>query len=108
MSSMVKGEPQVVLTTDVSGAWGCGAYTCIGLWFQLKFPDSWSEIHITVKELLPIVMAVAVWGRLLEGCNGVLQMRQHGGSCNRYFGKSKMDRAMHLMWCLLFSWHDGT
>ncbi len=108
MSSVVKGEPQVVLTTDVSGAWGCGAYTCIGLWFQLKFPDSWSEIHITVKELLPIVMAVAVWGRLLEGCNGVLQMRQHGGSCNRYSGKSKMDREMHLMWCLLFSWHDGT
>ncbi len=62
MSSVVKGEPQVVLTTDVSGA-----YTCTGLWFQLKFPDSWSDIHITVKELLPIVMAVAVWGRLWKG-----------------------------------------
>ncbi len=56
-----------------------------------------------MKELLPIVMAVAMWGRApLEGCNGVLQMRQHGGSCNRYSGKSKMDRAMHLMWCLSF------
>ncbi len=67
MSSVVKGEPQVVLTTDASGAWGCGAYTCTGLWFQLKFPDSWSEIHNMVKELLPIVMVVAVWGRLWKG-----------------------------------------
>ncbi len=40
MASVVKGEPQVVLTTDASGAWGCGAYTSTGLWFQLKFPDS--------------------------------------------------------------------
>ncbi len=41
MSSVVRGDPQVVLTSDASGTWGCGAYTSTGDWFQLKFLDSW-------------------------------------------------------------------
>ncbi len=63
MSSVAKRDPQVLLTSDVSGAWGCGAYTSTGLWFQLKFLDSWSELHNTVKELLPIVLAVGTSGQ---------------------------------------------
>ncbi len=102
MSSVVKGEPQVVLTTDASGAWGCGAYTSTGLWFQLKFPDSWSEIHITVKELLPIVMAVAVWGRLWKGATVSCRCDNMAVVAIVNSGRSKMDRAMHLMRCLSF------
>ncbi len=81
MASVVKGEPQVVLTTDASGAWGCGAYTSTGLWFQLKFPDSWSDSHYSegaAADCYGSGRAVAP----LERCNGVLQMRQHGSSCN--------------------------
>ena len=35
-------------------------------WFQLRWSQSWAEMDITTKELLPIVLAVAVWGRLLN------------------------------------------
>ncbi len=35
MSSVAKRDPQVVLTSDVSGAWGCGAYTSTGLWARI-------------------------------------------------------------------------
>ena len=47
--------------TSYASALGCGAI--LGKdWFQLRFPDSWSHFHISVKELLPIVMAIHVWG----------------------------------------------
>ena len=42
---------------------GYGAYSSAGEWFQLRWPESWSRIHITVKRLLPIVLGVALWGR---------------------------------------------
>ncbi len=45
---------------------GCGAFTSSGSWFQLRLPDSWDGVHITVKEL-PIVLSVAVWGNKWEG-----------------------------------------
>ena len=52
--------PGAVLTSDASSTWGCGAFTSSGEWFQLEWPDT--HVHITVKELLPIVISTAVWG----------------------------------------------
>ena len=40
---------------------GCGAY-CLTAWFQYQWPPSLRDQHITLKELLPIVIAVAIWG----------------------------------------------
>ena len=34
-------------------------------WFQGDFPESWSSHSIAIKELLPIVLAVQVWGSFL-------------------------------------------
>ena len=31
---------QVVLMSDTSGSWGCGAFTSVGEWFQLELPSS--------------------------------------------------------------------
>ena len=60
LSSLVMSKPQVVLTSDASGSWGCGAYTSEGQWFKLQLPENWHGVHITVKELLPIVLGAAV------------------------------------------------
>ena len=65
--SVVPKTPEVQITLDASGSWGCGAYTSDGFWFQLRMPDSWRDIHITVKELLPIVIGEAVWGSAWQG-----------------------------------------
>ncbi len=62
MSGVAPSEVAGVITSDASGSWGCGAFSFEVNWFQLKLPESWKMIHITVKELLPIVLGVAVWG----------------------------------------------
>ena len=54
-------HPDQVLTSDASGSWGCGAFWSI-YWFQLPWDPSTALHSITVKELIPIVFAVAIWG----------------------------------------------
>ena len=56
-----RNNPDFVITSDASGSWGCGAYTLTS-WFQYQWPPTIADEHITVKELLPIVIAVAIWG----------------------------------------------
>ncbi len=102
MSSVVKEEPKVVLTSDASGSWGCGAYTSMGGWFQLKFPDSWQNVHKTVKELLPIVLAVALWRHLWKGVTVSCKCDNMAVVAIVNSGRSRMDKAMHLMRCLSF------
>ena len=62
LQSHFNAPPDHVLYSDASGKWGCGAL-CFPQWFHIQWPDSWSAHSITVKELLPIVTAVALWGR---------------------------------------------
>ena len=64
MSSVTRsGPPVVIITLDASGSWGYGAFTSTGEWFQFELPETWSDIHITVKELFPIVLGLTVLGR---------------------------------------------
>ncbi len=79
-----------------------GPIPSTGLWFQLKFPDSWSELHITVKELLPIVLAVAMWGYLWTGMTVLCRCDNMAVVAIINLGRSRMDKAMHLMRCLSF------
>ena len=48
--------------SDASGTFGCGAFALSYGWFHLKWPDTWHSVHITAKELVPIVIAAALWG----------------------------------------------
>ena len=41
---------------------GCEDY-CNHKWFHLRWAGMLQETHILVKELTPIVLATAVWGR---------------------------------------------
>ena len=59
---LIHRTPVATITSDASGRWGCGAFTDRGEWFQFRWPAEWSSVHITAKELLPIVVACAVWG----------------------------------------------
>ena len=56
---------EVLIQTDASGSWGRRAYLN-GLWFQWEWPSSWSDVDITIKELVPVLLACAVWGRFLR------------------------------------------
>jgi len=67
MSSVMRLPPSAMVTSDASGTWGCGVFTKSGSWFQLKWPQSWVAVNIVPKELLPVVLACAVWGRSWRG-----------------------------------------
>ena len=65
-SIMPPTNPPFVIRSDASGSWGCGA-VYDNLWFQLQWPRSWEEVSIAPKELVPIVMAVTLWGPYWAG-----------------------------------------
>ena len=102
LSSVVRSIPTAVMTSDASGSWGCGAFTDQGEWFQLVWPESWEEVHITVKELLPIVVGAALWGDRWVGRTVKCRCDNAAVVAVINSGRSKCDRVMHLMRCLFF------
>ena len=102
LSSLTMALPKMELTSDASGSWGCGAYTSDGKWFQLQLPESWSDIHITIKELLPIVLGVAMWSSKWKGLLVSCRCDNAAVVAIVNSGRSKVERAMHLMRCLSF------
>jgi len=85
------------VTSDASGNWGCGAFTAGGEWFQLEWPDAWREVNITVKELLPVVLAMAIWGRKWKGKTVKCRCDNAAVVAIVNSGSSKDEKAMHLM-----------
>lgn len=93
--------PAATVTSDASGKWGCGAYSGTS-WFMLKWSGSITESHITVKEMVPVVISAAIWGSVWSGktvrllCDNmaVIHIVNHGTSKNQ--------EAMHLARCLAF------
>ena len=104
--SMMSGLSQYrysgTITSDASGTWGCGAYSSAGDWFQLEWPSSWKGVHITVQELLPVVLAVALWGKQWQGKSIRCRCDNAAAVAIVNSGSSKDDRAMHLMRSLFF------
>ena len=64
-SFFLSAPPSIEVTSDASGSFGCGALSSYG-WFQVQWPDSWQGISIAAKELVPVVIAAATWGRLWQ------------------------------------------
>ena len=102
MSSVSRSLVRQQLTTDASGKWGCGGYTSTGEWFMLEWPYSWKSIHITVKELLPIVMGVALWGKQWQGGSVVCRCDNAAVVAILKSGWCKGNLAMHLLRSLFF------
>ena len=95
------GGPTITLTSDASGTWGCGAYTGEH-WFMLPWTSNIKEAHITVKELVPIVIAALMWGQEWKGL--VVRARCDNTAVVAIVnsGSSRNPQAMHLRRCLAF------
>ena len=103
MSTVTRRPPEATLTSDASGRWGCGAFSTSGQWFQCVWPKSWAGVHITVKELMPIVIATALWSVQWRG--KAIQCRTDNAAVVAIVnsGRSKQsDLANHLMRTLVF------
>ena len=93
--------PDVTFSSDASGSWGCGA-VWYDQWIQCAWNNLWMEKGIAIKELLPIVLAIAIWGdywvhkRVLVRCDNMAVV--HVINCLR----CKDPTMLHLMHCLHF------
>ena len=101
LACITKVNPFATLLSDASGNWGCGA-VCGEQWFQIRWPKSWTSVHITAKELLPIVVASAVWGQQWQGKTIRVWCDNAAVVAILRSGWSKDILAMHLMRCLFF------
>ena len=89
------------IQTNASGSWGCGAHFN-GRWLQHPWSSEWAPVNIMAKEMVPIVLSCAVWGKLLS------RQRVEFRCDNRSLvdaitkGSSKEDMVMHLLRSLWF------
>ena len=94
-------QPTVEFASDASGSWGCGAW-CGNEWLQFRWPDTAKDLDIAVKELVPIVLAGALWGRRWRGqkvrclCNNEAVMVVMSSRTSR------QPHLMHLLRCVFF------
>ena len=96
-----KQHPDMVVTSDTSGNWGCGAY-CESQWLQLEWEESTKSMHITIKEFIPIVMAAAIWGNEWMGKAMLFRSDNAAVVAVVNSGSSRDHEVMHLMRCLVF------
>ena len=91
----------VVIASDASSRWGCGAFWG-EKWFQLKWSNLLEHAHITIKELIPIVLAAAIWGKEWQGLT--IQARCDNSAVVSIinWGNSQDAEVMHLIRCLAF------
>lgn len=94
--------------TDASGRFGCGALWGMQ-WLQMEWPTSYvercrslREASITLKELLPVVLACAVWGKQWADSMVLLHCDNEGVVAVVNAGYSKVPAIMHLLRCLFF------
>ena len=50
------------VVSDASRSWGAGA-VCLPNWFLFKWPPELQDASIKVKELVPVVISVALYGK---------------------------------------------
>ena len=105
MTGACRSAPRALVTSDASD-WGCGAFSSQGLWFQLRWPPSWGGggggVHITFKELVPVVMSVALWGHMWKGSTVLCRCDNAAVVSIINTSRSTHELAMHLMRTLFF------
>lgn len=90
--------PDVTMFSDASGNWGCGAIWNRH-WLQWEWEGLWSDQQITIKELVPIVAACAIWGSAWQDkqvfmCDNMAVVQVIAGL------SSKDPTIMHLLRCM--------
>ena len=95
--------PDKTFYSDASGSWGCGAHW-ESEWFQLPWDQvtEMRQMNIATQELLPVVMAAAVWGRQWSGL--CIQCQSDNQAVVSVLtSRSCRDKdLMHLLRCLFF------
>ena len=89
----IPSKKDVIVATDASGSWGCGAAWSQN-WFHCPWNEAWAGEPINTKELVPIVLAVAMWGSLWRvfSCSHSLRQSSSGnGPASKYLQRRNHD-----------------
>lgn len=102
MCSLTTTQARIELVSDASGRWGCGA-PFDGSMFQLMWAGAIRVAHITVQELVPIVIPAAIWGESWRG--KTVHARCDNAAVVAIINKnsSKDQQVMYLIQCLSFT-----
>ena len=93
--------PETAVTSDASGSWGCEAWHKQN-WFQFPWDELSMKLHIAVKELLPILIASAIWGTYWKG-HRVQAFCDNTAAVAAINNRTSKDRhMMHMLRCLFF------
>ena len=101
MHQLHKKNPEIILTFDASGSWGCGAFWNTE-WFQYQWSAYTADLQITTKELMPVVIAAAIWGPQWSGKSVQCRCDNEAVVSILNSGTSKDPTVMGLMRCLHF------
>ena len=93
--------PHAKVTSDASGTWSCGA-SAGSDWFQLQWPPAWGAVDITAKELLPILIALAIWGKSWSGHTVLIRTDNMAVVHILRAGSARNEMVMHLLCSLFF------
>lgn len=93
-----RANPQIHVFSDVSGTWGCGAYSG-KQWLQFQWPSTSPEYHISVKEMVPVVVATVVWGSKWRGLSVQFHSDNSAVVALLNTGSVQDDSLMYLMRC---------
>ena len=91
----------VECTTDASGSWGCGAWHNTS-WFQVPWENRAGNLSIAAKELVPIILACAAWGRSWHACRIRCNCDNQVVVAALRSRSSRHQGVMHLLRCLIF------
>ena len=94
--------PTIHIFSDASGSFGCGAFNIQSGLFQVMWPPSWSSVEISVKELVPVVLAAAVWGSTWSGHHVLFHVENMAVVAVLQKKASKDSLLTHLIRCLSF------
>jgi len=105
LGAIVQAPAYATLTTDASGNWGCGGYVHTkfdAVWFQLPWSGRLPKAHISVKELVPIVIAVAIWGHKWVGKTILVRSDNTATVAAVNSHTSQHEDTAHMLRCLTF------
>ena len=94
--------PTIHATSDASGGWGCGAWST-DKWFQLQWTEQTAGLPIAVKEMIPVVIGCAVWGRTWAGHRVIWHCDNQAVVACIKSKSSKHETLMHLIRNLVFT-----
>ena len=96
-------HPDIKVWSDASGSWGCAA-VWNGKWFQISWKDhpEFMDTSIAGKEMLPIAVAAAIWGKEWRGCTVEFNCDNEAVVHSLVAGSCKERNMAHMLRCLFF------